>query len=458
MEIQVNDLNKERYYESQKIISTQSCTIYRMKNGILKKFRNDSYENIYDHVVREILILRNIRHPNIVQLKEIWHDQVHPSLVLEDNGIALWFHVARMTRFVRASMFDSVFIQILNAFNYLHSNNIIHRDVKATNILIKDGIVKVCDFGLSRYLTDDDMGSLAYTINYRPPEILVGNCNYGLAADMWALGCVMYDFITHEMLFGVGDQDETDDQIMKDILLEVPTTTRELEMINAEYEIPEGPKWNKISQLNLADHKICMIKRLLSIHPNSRPTARDCLLILGETPQIIDVDQRSFLIRKKIKSDLNVRYIMVLHILEIGDHFPVSPFVIASAVDIYDKFLIVNKNTEVDQTKLILYYIASVLLSSCIHDSYKLFPADFESVYNEKDIENAMKSLFKEISYDLDSVSLWQIVSEQINLGILEKTKEEHYWGKIKEMYLQYDIVGLDRTQVTQEIIKRLTS
>ena len=455
MKIQVNNPNVERFNGAQRLASTLSCSVYRMKDGIIKKFHGHSYSKIFDHVVREIIILRHVSHPNIVQLKELWHDLSHPCLVLEDSGTSLWSYAAKMTRVARANMFNPIFTQILHAFNYLHTNKIVHCDVKATNILIKDGIVKVCDFGLARRITGDELGLLAYTINYRPPEILVGNCNYDTSADMWAIGCVMYDFVTHTILFGKNDEDETDDAVMQSVLLEVPTSIEELEKINADYEIPVGPKWTKVDQLVvLPEDKINLIKSLLSIHPRNRPTANTCLIAFGEVPQNIPRIQSQFLIRRNIKADLNVRYIMVLHILEIGNQFPISPFVISSAIDIYDKFL--SSNQEADQTQLILYYIAAVILSSCIHDSYKLFPSDFESVYKEKDITNAVKMLFQAMSYDLDSLSLWQIVQEQIALGVLDKTREDEYWEKIKEIYLDYGVLGPDQMQVTQKVIQRL--
>ncbi len=454
MEIQVTNPNKERCNNSQKLASTLSCIVYRIKDGILKKFRNDSYSQMFDHVVREVIVLRKVRHPNIIQLQEIWYDQSHPSLILEDGGVSLWSYAAKLSRMTRAAVFNSIFVQVLHAFNYLHTNHIIHCDVKATNILIKNNVVKVCDFGLARCVSGDDLGLLAYTMNYRPPEILAGNYNYNTQADMWAIGCVMYDFITHMMLFGKNNDEETDDAIMRDILLEVPTSIEELEKLNADYDIPEGPKWQKINQLIISEDKITMIKSLLSIHPKNRPNAKACLILLGEEPQNVQPIQSPYLIRKKIKSDLNVRYIMILHILEIGNQFPISPFVISSAIDIYDKFLIIHQ--EADQTKLILYYIAAVILASCIYDSHKLFSSDFESVYNENDITNAVKSLFREVSYDLDSYSLWQIVQDQIALNILDKTKEDYYWEKVKEMYLDYEALGPDLEQVTQKLIQRI--
>tara|TARA_B110000014_G_scaffold246788_1_gene219796 strand:- start:76 stop:528 length:453 start_codon:yes stop_codon:yes gene_type:complete len=147
---------------------------------------------------------------------------------------------------------------------------------------------------------------------------------------------------------------------------------------------------------------------------------------------------------------------MVLHILEIGDQFPISPFAIATAVEIYDRYLIINQGED-DQTQLILYYIAAVILASCMHESHRLYPADFESVYKDTDIAAAMKSLFYDIRYVADSVSLWQIVTEQVRLGVLENEEDklEFYWEQVKKIYLNYEsMIGLSKQQMAQKILK----
>jgi serine/threonine protein kinase len=462
MDIPIVDPGTDRYHNPRKLTSTAACIIYKATQDgntvIIKKFRDDNYFRIYDHAVRETTLLRNISHPNIVKLQEIWPEPSYPSLILEFSGKSLWVYAQPLSKKNRAEQFDDIFGQILSAMHYLHANGIIHRDIKATNVLIQNGVVKLCDFGLARRITGDELGTMAFTINYRPPEILAGNCNYKTSADMWAMGCMMYDFIIHAILFGKGTDDETDDIILEAVLKEVPTTVEELERLNIEQDIPIGDKWCKVDRLNgyLSTSKIDMIKALLSIHPNNRLSAKECRQILNQTPPFRAlVTQQPFLMRKKIRSDLNVRYIMVSHILTIGDQFPISPFAISTAVDIYDRFLIINQKKEIDQTKLILYYIAAVILSSCIHDSHKLHPADFESVYKDTDIANAMKTLFHDINYSIDSMSIWQIVNEQVKLGILENSEEKMalYWEKVKEMYLDYQtMVDLTMLQLTQKI------
>ena len=90
--------------------------------------------------------------------------------------------------------------QILKATAYLHSNWVMHRDLKPTNLLIVDnpdqcGVIKVTDFGLARTFQEplvaySELEKVVVTLWYRAPELLLGCKTYGPAVDMWAIGCI----------------------------------------------------------------------------------------------------------------------------------------------------------------------------------------------------------------------------------------------------------------------------
>uniref|UniRef100_A0A7R9VKR1 Protein kinase domain-containing protein n=1 Tax=Chlamydomonas euryale TaxID=1486919 RepID=A0A7R9VKR1_9CHLO len=158
-------------------------------------------------LLQEAVILRAVRHPSIVNLH---HAYQSPSgrvyLVFEhvDRTIArdLLFRPHGLpTAQVRVIMW-----QLLQAVKFLHASGILHRDLRPENVLItKSGVVKICDFGLARFMVQDDntADSCPYAIArwYRAPEVLVesvapaaassGGTGYGPGVDVWALGCLM---------------------------------------------------------------------------------------------------------------------------------------------------------------------------------------------------------------------------------------------------------------------------
>ena len=93
--------------------------------------------------------------------------------------------------------------QMCEGLFFIHNNKIIHRDMKAANILItKHGILKLADFGLARAFSITKAGQInrytnrVGTLSYRPPELLLGERNYGPAVDMWGCGCIMAEMWT----------------------------------------------------------------------------------------------------------------------------------------------------------------------------------------------------------------------------------------------------------------------
>jgi len=114
--------------------------------------------------------------------------------------------------------------QLLSAVNHIHSNWILHRDLKTSNILVhRSGRIAVCDFGLARKYQNPaiKMTQTVVTLWYRPPEILLGETVYGPEIDMWSVGCIFGELLQKEaILKGQGELDQID-LIFK--LLGVPT-------------------------------------------------------------------------------------------------------------------------------------------------------------------------------------------------------------------------------------------
>lgn len=85
--------------------------------------------------------------------------------------------------------------QLLQGLDHCHSRNILHRDIKGSNLLIDNkGILKIADFGLASFFYPDQnqaLTSRVVTLWYRPPELLLGATNYGVSVDLWSTGCIL---------------------------------------------------------------------------------------------------------------------------------------------------------------------------------------------------------------------------------------------------------------------------
>ena len=159
--------------------------------------------------VREIKILRQLNHENIVNLKEIVTDKEDALEFKRDKGafyLVFEYMDHDLTGILSQTQFSftdahlkSLCRQMLAGLAYLHHKGVIHRDIKGSNILINNrGELKLGDFGLARFYQKrrrSDYTNRVITLWYRPPELLFGTTVYGPEVDMWSAGYVDFGLI-----------------------------------------------------------------------------------------------------------------------------------------------------------------------------------------------------------------------------------------------------------------------
>lgn len=161
--------------------------------------------------IREIRMLKQLKHVNLVNLIEVFRRKRKLHLVFEYCDHTVLDILEKHTNGVPDQMTKRIIWQTLQAINFCHMHNCIHRDVKPENILLtKEGIVKLCDFGFARTMNPGEKYTdYVATRWYRAPELLVGDTQYGPAVDVWAIGCVTAELMKGEALWpGKSDVDQ----------------------------------------------------------------------------------------------------------------------------------------------------------------------------------------------------------------------------------------------------------
>ncbi|XP_059206951.1 serine/threonine-protein kinase 36 [Centropristis striata] len=146
---------------------------------------------------REIEIMRGLQHPNIVQLFDSFETETEVVVVTEYAEGQL-FQILEDDGNLPESQVREIACQLVSALYYLHSHRILHRDMKPQNILLgKTGVVKLCDFGFARAMSVSTLvlTSIKGTPLYMSPE-LVEEKPYDHTADLWSLGCILYELHT----------------------------------------------------------------------------------------------------------------------------------------------------------------------------------------------------------------------------------------------------------------------
>lgn len=166
--------------------------------------------------VREIKILRQLNHKNIVNLIEIVTDKTNALEFRIDKGsFYLVFEymdhdlsglLLREEVTFTESNIAHIMHQLLEGLTYCHRNDFLHRDIKCSNILVNnDGQVKLADFGLARLYNSNDKErpytNKVITLWYRPPELLLGEERYGKPVDVWSCGCILGELFTRTAMF-----------------------------------------------------------------------------------------------------------------------------------------------------------------------------------------------------------------------------------------------------------------
>ncbi|XP_059773070.1 cyclin-dependent kinase-like 3 isoform X6 [Balaenoptera ricei] len=205
----------------------------------IKIFYEKPEKSVNKIATREIKLLKQFRHENLVNLIEVFRQKKKIHLVFEFIDHTVLDELQHYCHGLESKRLRKYLFQILRAIAYLHNNNIIHRDIKPENILVsQSGITKLCDFGFARTLAapGDIYTDYVATRWYRAPELVLKDTSYGKPVDIWALGCMIIEMATGNPYL----PSSSDLDLLHKIVLKVGNLTPHLQNIFSKNPIFAG--------------------------------------------------------------------------------------------------------------------------------------------------------------------------------------------------------------------------
>jgi len=202
-------------------------------------------EGVPSTAIREISILKELQHPNVVNLLDVVNLPNKLYLVFEYLDQDLKKYMDSVTTF-DPLLVKSYIKQLLEGLLYCHRRRILHRDLKPQNLLIdRKGFLKLADFGLARAVCVPvrPYTHEVITLWYRAPEILLGSQAYSMPVDIWSAGCIFAEMLAKRPLFP-GDS-EIDELFRIFRTLGTPTEDTWRGCTSLPDFKPNFPKWTK---------------------------------------------------------------------------------------------------------------------------------------------------------------------------------------------------------------------
>lgn len=211
----------ERYQKLERIGEGTYGVVYKAKDKTteaiiaLKRIRLEAEdEGIPSTAIREISLLKELRHPNIVRLYDVVHTEKKLTLVFEylDQDLKKYLDVCEGG--LDPMIVKSFLFQLLTGVAYCHHHRVLHRDLKPQNLLInREGELKLADFGLARAfgIPVRSYTHEVVTLWYRAPDVLLGSRKYSTPVDIWSIGCIFAEMVNGSPLFtGTTDESQLD--------------------------------------------------------------------------------------------------------------------------------------------------------------------------------------------------------------------------------------------------------
>jgi len=279
----------DTYTKLDKLGEGTYATVYKGKSRLtnnevaLKEIRLEHEEGAPCTAIREVSLLKDLKHANIVTLHDIIHTAASLTLVFEYLEKDLKQYMDDCGAILAINNVKLFLFQMLRGLAYCHARRVLHRDLKPQNLLINaKGELKLADFGLARAksVPTKTYSNEVVTLWYRPPDVLLGSTEYSTPIDMWGVGCIFYEMSSGRPLFPGSTVEDELHLIFK--VLGTPTEeqwpgiSRSEELAN--YRFPDYKAENLIARAPRLDTEgISLLTGFLKYNARSRTPAKDAM-------------------------------------------------------------------------------------------------------------------------------------------------------------------------------------
>lgn len=421
-------------------------SVYRAENTTtlevvaIKKFKNvNRTKDIHCTILREINIIRMLKHPNIIDLHDIRCTESSIEIIMSFGGESLRSYYSRIPYEQRVAEIRDIAFQLVAGIAYMHDMCVIHRDLKPENILISNQNVKICDFGLAKRLSPFKAANSyqVCTLSYRPPELFTNdNRNYDFSVDIWSLGCILYEFIIKDQVF----KGTREIVVLKSILTTVPVTAEDLDAVglpdwkleacNTDIFYKLRPLYeinsNSRSIISILDSLKDLVQQMLRLVPAKRIRLRDAInhsFFMGKflstnQPKIETYNlqcQRDFYVRPKLPAEFSekLRLVHVSGLFEWVNTYDIDLQTIYMSVGIFDRFICskymrdnyLGRNRKPEMFPLIA--ICSLILSSKYVDIVPLTVNNFRGLkYSDAAMAAMERNILNVINFDMNQPTI----------------------------------------------------
>ena len=254
----------------------------------MKKIRLEAEdEGIPSTALREISLLKELQHCNIVRLYDVVHTEKKLTLVFEYLDQDLKKYLDQCDGGIDQTVLQSFLFQLIRGVGYCHRLRVLHRDLKPQNLLInREGELKLADFGLARAfgIPVRSYTHEVVTLWYRSPDVLLGSRKYSTPVDVWSIGCIFAEMTNGRPLFPGTSESNQLDLIFNKLgtpteknypaIVELPDYKKYKSSFKT-YPTPSGGLRALCPTLNA--HGVDLLGRMLQYDPAKRITCKDAL-------------------------------------------------------------------------------------------------------------------------------------------------------------------------------------